>query len=407
MPGRHATLVAGGDGSRRRAVPTDGFPSMAELLKALARDPARVRQRWFAGAALAAAGVAAFVAGRSTLTARADACRGGEARIAEVWGSSGREAALARLGGLGDYGRSVQPRLETQLQDHQTRVGGGIPERLPGAPAGRAVGRAARSPDGVPRTRPRGDDVDGGARSDRGRQRAAGPGARGARAARSRCLRGSRFAAHQCRAAGDGDRAARRRDSLTARRRAGPAERGRYRQARAVAEQAVAEERARSAIRRCSPRRCYWRDTRRCPPTNASAPSLRSPRRTRWRFKRESDAGRGGVGAPRLGARNVGRGSRVVVGPGSRRGRCRTPIRVPFRARAALQQRRLGRKRARPARSRPRRVRARGARGRGRHRSGSRRAAGHPPQPRERHRRSGAPGPAACRRDRAESQGAG
>jgi eukaryotic-like serine/threonine-protein kinase len=105
--------------------PTDRFPSMTELLKALARDPARVRQRWLAGAALAAAGVAAFVAGRSTLSARADACRGGEARIAEVWGSGGRQAALSRLAGLGDYGRSVQPRLETQLQDHQTRWAAG------------------------------------------------------------------------------------------------------------------------------------------------------------------------------------------------------------------------------------------------------------------------------------------
>jgi len=105
--------------------PTDRFPSMTELLKALARDPARVRQRWLAGAALAAAGVAAFVAGRSTLSARADACRGGEARIAEVWGTGGRAAALGRLAGLGDYGRSVQPRLETQLQDHQTRWAAG------------------------------------------------------------------------------------------------------------------------------------------------------------------------------------------------------------------------------------------------------------------------------------------
>ena len=84
-----------------------------------------MRRRWIAGAALVTAGVAAFVAGRSTLSARADACRGGEARIAAVWGSGGREAALARLAGLGDYGRSVQPRLETQLQEHQTRWAAG------------------------------------------------------------------------------------------------------------------------------------------------------------------------------------------------------------------------------------------------------------------------------------------
>jgi tetratricopeptide (TPR) repeat protein len=106
--------------------PTDRFPSMAELLKALGRDPAIVRRRWLAGAAVAAAGVAAFVAGRSTLSARAEACGGGEARIASVWGSGGgRVAALARLSTLGDYGRSVQPRLEAQLREHESRWAAG------------------------------------------------------------------------------------------------------------------------------------------------------------------------------------------------------------------------------------------------------------------------------------------
>ena len=105
--------------------PTDRFPSMAELLKALARDPALVRRRWVMGAALAAAGVAAFVAGRSTLSARANTCGGGEVRIASVWGGAGRQAALARLAGLDDYGRSVQPRLEAQLREHEARWAAG------------------------------------------------------------------------------------------------------------------------------------------------------------------------------------------------------------------------------------------------------------------------------------------
>ena len=117
-------------------MPTDRFPSMRDLLRALARDPARLRRKWIAGAAVAAAGIAAFVSGRASFDARAAACNGGEAQIAAVWGGEGRAAALARLAGLGDYGRSVQPRLETRAARSPVALGGGIPERLPGAQRG-------------------------------------------------------------------------------------------------------------------------------------------------------------------------------------------------------------------------------------------------------------------------------
>jgi tetratricopeptide (TPR) repeat protein/predicted Ser/Thr protein kinase len=105
--------------------PADRFPSMTELLRALSRDPVLVRRRRITAGVLVAAGAVAFVAGRSSLASRAAACNAGEARLAAVWGSGGRAEALARLTGLGDYGRSLQPRLEHQLGDHARRWTGG------------------------------------------------------------------------------------------------------------------------------------------------------------------------------------------------------------------------------------------------------------------------------------------
>ena len=103
----------------------DRFPSMTELLRALARDPVLVRRRRITAAALMVAGVVAFAAGRSSLASRAATCNAGGPRLAAVWGADGRGAALARLAGMGDYGRSLQPRLEQQLADHARRWTGG------------------------------------------------------------------------------------------------------------------------------------------------------------------------------------------------------------------------------------------------------------------------------------------
>ncbi|HEY7371954.1 MAG TPA: serine/threonine-protein kinase [Polyangia bacterium] len=105
--------------------PADRFASMADLLRVLSHDPVVVRRRRITGAVLAVAGVVAFVAGRSTQASRAEACNAGEARLAAVWGDGGRAPALARIGGLSDYGRSVQPRLERQLAEHAQRWAGG------------------------------------------------------------------------------------------------------------------------------------------------------------------------------------------------------------------------------------------------------------------------------------------
>jgi tetratricopeptide (TPR) repeat protein len=105
----------------RAPFPSDRFPSMSELLKALDRDPALARRKWTTIAVLAVGGVVTFVAGRSTLTDRAASCSGGDARIAGAWGGEERAGALARIASLNEYGRSVQSRLEAQLRDYEQR----------------------------------------------------------------------------------------------------------------------------------------------------------------------------------------------------------------------------------------------------------------------------------------------
>jgi tetratricopeptide (TPR) repeat protein len=110
----------------RKADPHQRFPSMRELLRALARDPAAAARRWAAGGALALAGVAAFAAGRANLAARERVCEGGEASIGSVWGASGRDAALARISRLAPYGSALRPRLAQELAEHSRRWSAGF-----------------------------------------------------------------------------------------------------------------------------------------------------------------------------------------------------------------------------------------------------------------------------------------
>jgi tetratricopeptide (TPR) repeat protein len=74
--------------------PAARWPSMQVLTTALGRDPARRRNRWLAGAAIAAAILAGAWALRTSGHAE-PVCRGGPKRLAEVWETAG-EAAAAR-----------------------------------------------------------------------------------------------------------------------------------------------------------------------------------------------------------------------------------------------------------------------------------------------------------------------
>ncbi len=101
--------------------PDQRFPSMAELLRALGRDPARIwRRRLVIAAFVALLGATALLAGRAAPAAD-EACSGGEAELATAWPPDARSAALARIARLGTYGRSLAPWMAQALADHAAR----------------------------------------------------------------------------------------------------------------------------------------------------------------------------------------------------------------------------------------------------------------------------------------------
>ena len=102
----------------KRPEVADRFGSMAELLRALGRDPARIwRRRGLAVAVLALAGTT-FVVG-TLRGAHVTPCDGGEAAIASVW-SPNRSATIDHLRGLGPYGAAEVDRLATELDGYGT-----------------------------------------------------------------------------------------------------------------------------------------------------------------------------------------------------------------------------------------------------------------------------------------------
>jgi tetratricopeptide (TPR) repeat protein len=101
--------------------PRERFPSMRALLTELANDPVTVWRRRALMAGLVAVGSVAFVAGRATLAAKDPACAGIGDRLAAVWEGSDRGTALARIGTLDSYGKTLQPFLQTHLDDHARR----------------------------------------------------------------------------------------------------------------------------------------------------------------------------------------------------------------------------------------------------------------------------------------------
>jgi len=99
----------------RAAEPGQRFPAMVEVLRALARDPARTRRRAAAIGGLAVSvGAIAFMLGRHA-PSDAGGCDDGAARLEAVWSRAARAGALDRIAGFGEYGRSQRGTLERTL----------------------------------------------------------------------------------------------------------------------------------------------------------------------------------------------------------------------------------------------------------------------------------------------------
>ena len=106
--------------------PGDRFASMHDLLRALGRDPARIRRvRLVAGSvmlALAAVGASAFVVGRGgAATSFTEACTGAERELETTWSAAAQSVQLKRIGAISAYGAEIAPALASQLADYRAR----------------------------------------------------------------------------------------------------------------------------------------------------------------------------------------------------------------------------------------------------------------------------------------------
>ncbi|HMG20367.1 MAG TPA: protein kinase, partial [Kofleriaceae bacterium] len=109
LPGWIAAIVARGTA----ADPADRFAAMADLLRALARDPARIwRRRGIAAVALAGVAVA-FAVGR--VHGDSPTCVGSTTEIARSWSPATRAQMVAHLRGLGAFGAGEADRLGDEL----------------------------------------------------------------------------------------------------------------------------------------------------------------------------------------------------------------------------------------------------------------------------------------------------
>jgi eukaryotic-like serine/threonine-protein kinase len=94
--------------------PGDRFPSMRELLRALSRDPATIWRRRGIAVAAAGAAVLAFVVGRAQ-SDTAPTCVGSTNEIAQAWNPATRDALIAHLHGLGEFGAEEASSLGNEL----------------------------------------------------------------------------------------------------------------------------------------------------------------------------------------------------------------------------------------------------------------------------------------------------
>lgn len=96
-------------------------PDMSALLDALERDPATRRRRWMAGAAGIAVLGLLGVALRAGSETRAEACKGGEERVAAIWNDDTRDAVRTALRATGlPYAETTLAHVEGRLDDFAT-----------------------------------------------------------------------------------------------------------------------------------------------------------------------------------------------------------------------------------------------------------------------------------------------
>ena len=101
--------------------PGDCWPSMTALLDALEDTPRRRRRPLYAAASAStlAALTVAFLAGRAEPAGQESCDR--PTALAAGWSPTRRAAAIARIAGLGAYGRSLAPNIDRALGDYVTR----------------------------------------------------------------------------------------------------------------------------------------------------------------------------------------------------------------------------------------------------------------------------------------------
>ena len=98
------------------------FPSIAELLRALARDPARIWRRRLIIAGALAATAAAFVIGNLRASGSAvEPCTGSRQEIARAWSPAARAQMAGHLQTLGAYGAGEASRLDGELGKYAER----------------------------------------------------------------------------------------------------------------------------------------------------------------------------------------------------------------------------------------------------------------------------------------------
>ena len=105
--------------------PGERYPTMAALLAALARDPARTRRRVALGA-FAMMGVAALGAvGARTASRAPDPCGAGAGKASAVWNACARAAIEASFGSLGlPYAKPALAAVTTALDAYAERWAG-------------------------------------------------------------------------------------------------------------------------------------------------------------------------------------------------------------------------------------------------------------------------------------------